>query len=341
MKISVFGLGYVGVVSAGCLANENHHIIGVDPIPTKVDLINQGLTPIIEKDIAKIIKNVVSQGRLRATSSSFDAIQQTELSFICVGTPSQLNGNLDFTYLRKVCEEIGLVLREKKERHIVVIRSTCRPGTMRNLVIPTLESCSGKKAGEEFGVCINPEFLREGTAVHDFYNPPKTVIGETDTTSGDILASLYKNIDAPLIRNALEVGEMTKYVDNSFHALKVCFANEIGNICKKLNIDSHKVMEIFCMDTKLNLSPYYLKPGFAFGGSCLPKDLRALTYKARQLDIQLPILNAILPSNTQLVRFKTKCKKKLPRSAFFFIERRTAPRAPHERSRLRTPVMRQ
>lgn len=297
MKVSIFGLGYVGAVSAGCLANEGHEVIGVDPNQTKVDLINQGHTPIIEKDIGEIIEKGVQDARLRATTNPVEAISGTELSFICVGTPSQLNGNLDLKYVRRVCENIAQALKEKAQRHVVVVRSTVLPGTMRNVVIPTLEGFSGKKAGHDFGVCNNPEFLREGTAVHDFYHPPKTVIGETDTLSGDLLASLYDKMDAPLVRTDVEIAEMVKYVDNAWHALKVGFGNEIGNICKALGIDGHAVMEIFCKDTKLNISPSYLKPGFAFGGSCLPKDLRALTYKARSLDLNLPILNGILPSN--------------------------------------------
>jgi GDP-mannose 6-dehydrogenase len=224
-------------------------------------------------------------------------MDNTEISFVCVGTPSQLNGNLDLKYIQRVCERIGKAIKEKNERHVVVIRSTVLPGTMRNVVIPTLEEFSEKKAGKDFGVCNNPEFLREGTAVYDFYNPPKTVIGETDKQSGDLLASIYRKLDAPLIRTEVETAEMVKYVDNIWHALKVGFANEIGNICKASDIDGHKVMDIFCQDTKLNISSSYLKPGFAFGGSCLPKDLRALTYKGKRLDLDLPILNAILPSN--------------------------------------------
>lgn len=297
MKISIFGMGYVGAVSAGCLANEGHQIIGVDPVQTKVDLINQGQTPIIEKDIGGIIERVVQNGVLRATTDAAQAVHDTEISFVCVGTPSQLNGNLDLKYIRRVCEKIGAALRKKADRHVVVIRSTILPGTMRNVVIPTLEEFSGKAAGGGFGVCNNPEFLREGTAVHDFYNPPKTVVGETDSTSGDLLAAIYGKMDAPLIRTDVETAEMVKYVDNCWHALKVGFANEVGNICKAIGADGHRVMDIFCQDTKLNISTYYMKPGFAFGGSCLPKDLRALTYKARSLDLNLPILDSILLSN--------------------------------------------
>ncbi len=297
MKISIFGMGYVGTVSAGCLAQNGHEVIGVDPVRTKVDLINAGQSPIIEAEIGKIIAEAVRSGRLRATDNQDEAINQTELSFVCVGTPSQANGNLDLTYIRRVCELIGRTLKNKTARHTVVIRSTVLPGTMRDIVIPTLEENSGKKAGIEFGVCNNPEFLREGSAVMDFNFPPKTVIGQFDRESGELLATLYAKLDAPFVRTDLETAEMVKYVDNSWHALKIGFANEIGNLCKSFGIDAHAVMKIFCQDKKLNISPAYLMPGFAFGGSCLPKDLRALAYRAKTNDLQLPILSAILPSN--------------------------------------------
>ena len=297
MKISVFGLGYVGTVCAGCLAGDGHDVIGVDPSRTKVDLINAGQSPIIEAGIGEIIHKTVKAGRLRAASDPDEAIKETELSIICVGTPSQINGNLDSSYIRRVCEQIGHILKHKQSRHTVVIRSTILPGTMRGMVIPVLEESTGKTAGTEFGVCNNPEFLREGSAVMDFNFPPKTVIGESDLASGDILARLYERLDAPLIRTDLETAEMVKYIDNGWHALKIGFANEIGNLCKSLGVDSHKAMEIFCHDKKLNISSAYLLPGFAFGGSCLPKDLRALAYSAKVHDLQLPILSAILPSN--------------------------------------------
>lgn len=297
MKISIFGLGYVGTVSAGCLATDGHEVIGVDLERTKVDLINAGQTPIIEADIGEIIAATVKTGRLRATCNQDQAIRDSELSFVCVGTPSQNNGNLDLKYIRRVCEMIGRALKTKPSRHTVVIRSTILPGTMREIVVPLLEEYSGKKAGLDFGVCNNPEFLREGSAVRDFNSPPKTVIGESDSISGDILATLYAKLDAPLVRTNLETAEMVKYVDNCWHALKIGFANEIGSLCKSLSVDSHDVMKIFCQDKKLNISPAYLSPGFAFGGSCLPKDLRALTYKAKTHDLELPILTSILPSN--------------------------------------------
>lgn len=297
MRISIFGLGYVGAVSAGCLASDGHDVIGLDPNQTKVDLINKGITPIIEKDIGEMIATTAAAGKLRATIDVREAVMESDISLICVGTPSLLNGNLDLSYVRRVCEEIGAAIKDKSSFHVVVGRSTMLPGSMRNVVIPTLEQASGKKAGVDFGVCNNPEFLREGTAVYDYYHPPKTVIGESDPRAGDMLVELYKNMDAPMIRTDVETAEMAKYTDNNWHALKVAFANEIGNICKAVGIDGHKVMEIFCQDTKLNLSAYYMKPGFAFGGSCLPKDVRALTYKGRSLDLDLPVLNALMPSN--------------------------------------------
>jgi len=297
LNISIFGLGYVGAVSAGCLANEGHTVIGVDPVQTKVDLINSGKSPIIEADIGEMIVASAQARKLCATTDLEKAIRGTELSFVCVGTPSQPNGNLDLTYIRRVCEQIGLALKDKSERHVVVIRSTILPGTMHNIVIPVLEETSGKKAGVDFGVCHNPEFLREGSAVKDFNAPPKTVIGELDSSSGDMLAELYAKLDAPLIRTDLKTAEMVKYVDNNWHALKIGFANEIGNLSKAFDVDAHEVMKIFCQDRKLNISPAYLQPGFAFGGSCLPKDLRAMAYQAKQRDLQLPILTSILPSN--------------------------------------------
>jgi len=301
MRISIFGLGYVGAVSAGCLARDGHTVIGVDPYQPKVDLINEGKTPVIEKDIGEIMQQAVAAGLLRATQDVRQAVFDSDISLICVGTPSQANGSLDLKYVRKVCEEIGAALREKDAFHVVVARSTMLPGSMRSIVIPVLEEFSGKRAGVDFGVCNNPEFLRESTSVYDYYHPPKTVIGETDSSAGDMLASLYAHLDAPLIRTSVETAEMVKYTDNVWHALKVGFSNEIGNICKAVGIDGHEVMDIFCKDTKLNLSPYYMKPGFAFGGSCLPKDVRALTYKARAADVDVPILNAIMPSNQRQV----------------------------------------
>ncbi len=297
MKISVFGLGYVGAVSAACFANEGHDVVGVDVSKTKVDIINSGNSPIVEEGISECISSMVSEKRLRATTDVADAIENSDVSLVCVGTPSNDNGSLKLDYVERVSQQIGEAIAKKTRRHTVVMRSTMLPGTIENLVKPTLETCSGKKAGTDFDVCVNPEFLREGTSIKDFYAPPFTIIGADSEESGAILRRLYEKIDAPLYVTSVKVAEMVKYSCNCFHGLKVSFANEIGNICKELGIDSHEVMEVFSKDTKLNLSPYYLKSGFAFGGSCLPKDLRALQYKAKELDVKVPVLEAALASN--------------------------------------------
>ncbi|MEJ0038422.1 MAG: UDP-glucose/GDP-mannose dehydrogenase family protein [Gammaproteobacteria bacterium] len=302
MRISVFGLGYVGAVSSACMAAGGHEVIGVDKNVTKVQLIGDGHSPIIEAGVDEIIREAANDGRLKATTSTAEAIRASEISLVCVGTPSEHNGSLKLDFVRKVCEEIGTALRDLDRYHVIVIRSTILPGTMRSLVIPTLEQYSRKEANADFGVCFNPEFLREGTAVNDYYHPPKTVVGESDSRAGDKLLKLYESLDAPVFRTSLETAEMVKYVDNTWHALKVGFANEIGSIAKALSIDSFDVMDIFCRDTKLNLSPYYLRPGYAFGGSCLPKDVRALTYRARSLDVDTPLLASILPSNDAHVK---------------------------------------
>jgi GDP-mannose 6-dehydrogenase len=297
-------MGYVGVVSAACLARDGHQIVGIDPNLTKVELINSGQSPIIEQQVPDMVEAAVDGGRLTATTDVRQAVMDTELSLVCVGTPSRGNGGLDLQHVRNVCQQIGEVLREKDEFHTVIMRSTMLPGSMRNTVKHGLESASGKTAGRDFGLCNNPEFLREGTAVYDYFNPPKTVIGELESApplAGDQIVSLYKELDAPLIRTSVEAAEMVKYVDNTWHALKVGFGNEIGRICKAMSIDSHEVMDIFVQDRKLNISPTYLKPGFAFGGSCLPKDLRALTYMARSADVDVPILDSVLPSNQKQI----------------------------------------
>lgn len=297
MRLSVFGIGYVGCVSAACFAEAAHDVIGVDVNPTKVGIINSGKSPIVETGIEELIAAMVSASRLSATTNSTEAIMNSDVSLVCVGTPSNANGSLDLSHVKHVCEEIGAALKNKPGRQAVVIRSTMLPGTIESLVVPTLEQSSGKQAGKDFGVCINPEFLREGSSLKDFYAPPFTLIGADDEETTALVQQLYADIDAPLFVTSLKTAEMVKYACNCFHALKVSFANEIGNICKAVGIDSHEVMKVFSQDTKLNLSPYYLTPGFAFGGSCLPKDLRAINYKAKQLDVEVPVLSSILPSN--------------------------------------------
>jgi GDP-mannose 6-dehydrogenase len=297
MRVSVLGLGYVGCVSAACLARDGHDVIGVDVNPVKVGHINEGHTPIIEERIGDIIRDVVAAGKLRATTDTVRAIAESDVSLVCVGTPSRPNGSLELDYVERVCAEIGAALAGKKQRHVVVIRSTVLPGTMRGLVIPTLEKHSGLAAGTGFGICFNPEFLREGSSVYDYDNPPKLVIGTDVAADAEKVRALYEGIETRTIVTRLEVAEMVKYVDNTYHALKVCFGNEIGNICKEIGVDSHEVMDIFCSDTKLNISPLYFKPGFAFGGSCLPKDVRALRYRATGLDLKAPVIASILDSN--------------------------------------------
>ena len=302
MKISVFGLGYVGTVSAGCLAASGHTVWGVDVNVDKVASINSGAAPIVEPDIADFIAKAQSQGLLKATASSEEGILNTDVSFVCVGTPSHANGSLDLSHLKRVCEDIGAALQSKKTSHTIVFRSTTLPGTTEEVAIPILEKHSGRTVGKGLSVCYNPEFLREGTSVKDYYHPPKIVIGERNAGEGDVIEEIYAGIKAPTIRTSIKVAEMVKYSDNAFHALKVAYANEIGSMCKSLGIDSHAVMDIFCQDTKLNLSKVYLKPGFAFGGSCLPKDLRALSYQAKRTDVEVPILNAILQSNASHIK---------------------------------------
>jgi GDP-mannose 6-dehydrogenase len=301
LAVSVFGLGYVGCVSSACFAKQGHHVIGVDVSEHKVGMINAGQATIVESGISELVAEMVGAGRLCATTDVADVVRRSDISLICVGTPSGANGSIDLQYVRRVCEQIGEAMRAKNTRHTVVIRSTVLPGTTRGLVIPTLEKASGMQAGRDFGVCMNPEFLREGSSIRDFYEPPFTLIGTDDPAAGELLASLYAGIDAPVHITETGVAEMIKYSCNCFHGLKVGFANEIGNICKAFGVDSHEVMRLFCLDTKLNLSPAYLKPGFAFGGSCLPKDLRAITYHARTADVATPILSATLDSNRRQI----------------------------------------
>jgi GDP-mannose 6-dehydrogenase len=297
MRISVLGLGYVGCVSAASLADADHQVIGVDVNEEKVAAVNAGRSPIVEPGLDDVLKRAVDAGRLRATTNTAEAVAGSDVSLVCVGTPSRRNGSLDLTYLERVSGQIGAALREKSSYHVVVVRSTVLPGTTHSVVIPALERESGKKYGDGFGVSVNPEFLREGTALKDFRKPPLTLVGHNHAADASGTIALYQSIDAPLVSTSIRVAEMMKYASNTWHALKICFANEIGNLCKEVGVDSHEVMDIFCRDEKLNLSSYYLKPGFAFGGSCLPKDVRALQYRAKEADVDLPVISSILPSN--------------------------------------------
>jgi GDP-mannose 6-dehydrogenase len=300
--VSVFGLGYVGSVSGACLALLGHRVVGHDINPAKVERLRNGSPSIVEERIVALTESVVASGRFSATSDARSAVLDTDISLICVGTPSAAGGGMCTTYLEQVTAEIGDVLAEKDGWHVVAYRSTMVPGTCEQLLIPLLEKTSGKQAGVDFGVCVNPEFLREATSVRDFFEPSKTIVGETDPRAGEAVMGLYKDLGGARFRVPIGVAEMAKYVDNSFHALKVGFANEVGAVCAGLGLDSHDVMDIFLADTKLNISTAYLRPGFAFGGSCLPKDLRALTHVARHHDIDLPLLSSLLASNETHIR---------------------------------------
>lgn len=302
MQISIFGMGYVGAVCTACLADYGHSVIGVDVSDLKVRMINDGESPIVEPGLGELLAKGVAAGRIRATSNTAEAIANSELTMICVGTPSKRNGDLDLRYVEQVATEIGAALKLKSSWHTVVVRSTVLPGTVKNVVIPALEAGSGKKAGQDFGVAVNPEFLRESTAIADYREPPMTVIGELNEASGQGLADIYSVLPAPVFRRPIEVAEMVKYTCNVWHAAKVTFANEIGNIAKACGVDGREVMKLICEDHKLNLSSYYMKPGFAFGGSCLPKDLRAMNYRSSQLESDNPMLASIMRSNSAQVQ---------------------------------------
>jgi GDP-mannose 6-dehydrogenase len=307
MNINIYGLGYVGSVSAACLAADGHAILGIDIDRMKVESINSGVSPVVEPGLSELIGRGVAANRLRATA---DVIEDADISIVCVGTPSNENGSLGLNHISRATEQIGDFLRTREPYHVVCIRSTVLPGTVETHIIPILEQHSKKKAGRDFGVCMNPEFLREGSSIRDYQCPPFTIIGELDSRSGDVIEKLYSGQAAPIIRTKLTVAEMVKYAGNAFHALKIVFTNEIGNLCKRLGVDGTEVMEVFCRDQKLNISSAYLQPGFAFGGSCLPKDLRALLYKAKELDLEPPVLRSILVSNSNQVEEAYRLIKK-------------------------------
>jgi GDP-mannose 6-dehydrogenase len=295
--VSIFGLGYVGTVTAACLAHKGNRVTGVDLSPAKVEALANGRSPIVEPRVADLIAECQKACRLHATKDAEQAVLETEISFLCVGTPSMRNGKLDLGHIGPVCEEIGKALRKKDSFHLIVLRSTVLPGTADTIVIPTLETASGRKVGKDFGVCVNPEFMREGTAVADFLEPSITIIGAADPSHSGVLRELYAWVPGKVFETSFRSAEMVKYVCNAWHAVKVAFANEVGTMAKSLGVDAEAVIEIFSADTKLNISPSYLKPGFAFGGSCLPKDVRALNYRAKELDLELPLLESLLPSN--------------------------------------------
>lgn len=297
MRIAIFGLGYVGSVSAACLGAAGHDIIGVDVEPQKLALLRQGRSPVTEPDLDELLATVLADGRLRVTDDTADAVSKADLSLVCVGTPSRRNGSLESTYLERVIQQIGRALKGGVAYHVVAVRSTLLPGVLEARLIPLLEEASGRSVGADLGVCVNPEFLREGSAIKDFQKPPFTIVGETDPRAGDVLLGMYAHLQAPVHRVRPEEASMVKYASNAYHALKVAFANEVGSLSQHLGIDGRQVMRIFCEDRDLNVSPRYLQPGFGFGGSCLPKDLRALNYMAKELDLSMPLLGHVLASN--------------------------------------------
>ena len=297
VPISIFGLGYVGSVMAACLARLGHEVIGVDVNAAKVEMINAGCNPIVEPGMDELTREQHRSGRLRATTDAAAAVHDSDVSFICVGTPCGRNGRIDLTSLRTACEQLGQALAVKDGFHTVAVRSTVLPGTIASVLIPVLECGSRKRAGSGFAVCSNPEFMREGSAITDFFQPPFTLLGAEDKIALQPLRTLYESISVRRFETSLRCAEMVKYVCNAFHALKIDFSNEIGTLAEHLGVDAYEVMDIVCADTKLNVSTAYMKPGFAFGGSCLAKDVKALTYHARQMDLQLPLLEAIVPSN--------------------------------------------
>lgn len=305
-SISIVGLGYVGAVSTACLSALGHRVVGVDIDPHKTAQIAAGKSPIHEQDLEKLLSEGVAADLIRTTTDLEEAVRDTDVTFVSVGTPTSADGGCDYRYIEAAAASIGRALADKAAFHVVVMRCSIPPGTTLKVMTPILEKLSGKKVGEGFGVCFNPEFLREGVAVNDFYLPPKTVVGATDARSANILRQIFAPVDENVITTSIETAEMVKYVDNVWHATKVTFANEVGRLCKPLDIDSHEVMDVFVQDTKLNLSPYYLKPGFAFGGSCLPKEVRAVAHIARELGVSLPLVESLGTSNSAHIEAATQ-----------------------------------
>src|SRR5207245_11277925 len=298
-SISVFGLGYVGTVTAACLAHKGNSVVGVVVTPSKGEALQPGRSPLVQPRVSELGAECTKAGRLHATSDAASAVRKTDISFLCVGTPSLRNGKLDLGHIEPVCCQIGEALKEKDSFHLVVLRSTVLPGTAESIVVPTLEKTSGKRMGHDFGVCVNPEFMREGTAVAAFLQPAITILGAADPAHSRVLRELYSWAPGRIFETSFRSAEMVKYVCNAWHAVKVAFANEVGTLAKELAVDAESVVEIFTADTKLNISVSYLKPGFAFGGSCLPKDVRALNYRAKELDLKLPLFESLLTSTDE------------------------------------------
>ena len=299
MKISIFGLGYVGAVSLACLSRDGHQVVGVDIDRTKLDLIMAGKTPVVEEGMVDLMAAVAASGRVSVTTNARQAVLDTEISLVCVGTPSAANGSQDQGAILRLAREMGQALRNKLTPHVVVFRSTLVPGTVEDVLRPIVEAESGKRDGVDFFLCFQPEFLREGSSIRDYDKPPFTVVGANHDLPVEHLTQLFGHLPCKLLRTSVRSAEMMKYCCNNFHALKITFANETARLCHALGVDAFEVMDLVCQDTQLNISRAYLRPGFAFGGSCLPKDLRATAHLAKVHDVGLPMLSAILPSNEQ------------------------------------------
>lgn len=318
-SISIIGLGYVGAVSTACLANLGHEVIGADLDALKVDQIANGISPIHEENLQNLLQEGVEDELIKATTDVTAAVRDTDITFVSVGTPTKSDGGCDASYIVSAAQMIGKGLKQKNAYHLVVMRCSIPPGTTLNVMVPEIEKASGLKMGKDFGICFNPEFLREGTAIADFEAPPKTVIGANDERAAIALTEIYQPVDENVIITTIEAAEMVKYVDNIWHATKVCFANEVGRICKPLDIDSHEVMNIFIQDTKLNLSPYYLKPGFAYGGSCLPKEVRAVAHLGEELGVDLPLVNSLAKTNEEQIQSAVDLVKKTGKRKIGFL----------------------
>ena len=317
--ISVIGLGYVGAVSMACLSHLGFRMVGVDVSREKVEAINEGRSPIVEERLGELLKEGVGNNRISATQNLIAAVFETDVTFLSVGTPTSKDGGCDFTFVRQASRAIGQAIGMKSGYHVVVLRCSVPPGTTLDVVVPEIEQASGKKLGADFGVCFNPEFLREGVAVSDFFAPPKTVVGASDARASRTVTAIYETVDKNVIFTSIESAEMVKYVDNVWHATKVAFGNEVGRLCKKLNIDSHDVMNIFVKDLKLNLSPYYLKPGFAFGGSCLPKEVRAVSHIAHAMGVEVPLIDSLTISNQRHIAQAINLLKPFKGQRFGFL----------------------
>jgi GDP-mannose 6-dehydrogenase len=297
MKVAIFGMGYVGCVSAAVFAREGHDVTGVDTSQTKIGALLRGESPVLEPGLGDLIRRAHAEGRLVATTNAVEAARNAEIIFVCVGTPSSANGAVNSSALERVASDIGGAIAGRRDYPVVALRSTVLPVVIDTVLIATLERASGMRLGPDFGLVVNPEFLREGSAIRDFDEPPFTVLGTGEARAATIMRELYAFLEAPIVVVERPTAALVKYACNSFHALKVAFANEIAAVSSSAGVDGKEVMRLLCMDNKLNISAAYLKPGMPFGGSCLPKDVRAIAHYGRRQDVPVPLLESILESN--------------------------------------------